>query len=152
MRRITTPGVLPIHSAIDRDFCWSALRSPLWGQTGSLGTVTGVVTDPSNAVVPDATVTIKDKATNSVQTLMTNSSGRYMFLNVKPGDYEVTVTKTGFSKVSIPSDMVEVGTASTNNVTLKIGSESQTVEVQANGRRVADLERHGRQHGERACA
>ena len=106
---------------------------PVWGQTGSLGTVTGVVTDPSNAVVPDATVTLKDKATSTVQTLTTNSSGRYTFLNVKPGDYEVTVTKAGFSKVTIPSDIVEVGTTSTNNVTLQVGSESQTIEVQSSG-------------------
>ena len=104
---------------------------PMWGQTGSLGTVTGVVTDPSNAVVPDATVTLKDKATSTVQTLTTNSSGRYTFLNVRPGDYEVTVTKPGFAKVTIPSDIVEVGTTSTNNITLKVGSESQTIEVQS---------------------
>jgi Carboxypeptidase regulatory-like domain len=104
---------------------------PLWGQSGSLGTVTGVVTDPTGAVVPAATVALKEKATNTVQTEATNSAGRYTFLNVRPGDYEVTVTKSGFSKVTIPSQTVEVGMVATNNVTMKIGSESQTVEVQA---------------------
>jgi len=105
----------------------------MWGQTGTLGTMTGVVTDPSNAVVPDATVSIKEKSTNSVQTEKTNSAGRYTFVNVRPGDYEVTITKAGFSKVTIPSDIIEVGNVSTNNITLKVGSESQTIEVQSSG-------------------
>ena len=132
MRRLQLPGYFPSIALLTVILLVCAAL-PMWGQTGSLGTVTGVVTDPSNAVVPDADVTIKDKATSSVQTLTTNSSGRYTFLNVKPGDYEITVTKAGFSKVTIPSDIVEVGTTSTNNITLKVGSESQTVEVQANG-------------------
>ncbi|HEY4931625.1 MAG TPA: carboxypeptidase-like regulatory domain-containing protein, partial [Terriglobales bacterium] len=111
--------------------CCAAL--PIWAQTTSMGTMTGVVTDPSNAVIPGATVAIKDKSTGDVQTTTTNNSGRYVFVNLRPGTYEVTITKTGFSKVSIPSDVIEVGMVSTNNVVMKIGSESQTVEVQATG-------------------
>ena len=111
--------------------CCAAL--PMWAQTTSMGTMTGVVTDPSNAVVPGATVAIKDKATGDSQTTITNSAGRYVFVNLRPGNYEVTITKQGFSKVSIPSDVIEVGMVSTNNVVLKVGSESQTVEVQATG-------------------
>ena len=111
--------------------CCAAL--PVWAQTTSMGTMTGVVTDPSNAVIPGATVAIKDKSTGDSQTTATNNSGRYVFVNLRPGTYEVTITKTGFSKVSIPSDVIEVGMVSTNNVVMKIGSESQTVEVQATG-------------------
>jgi hypothetical protein len=103
----------------------------LWGQTGTLGTVIGVVTDSTGAVVPDVAVSIKEKATSSIQTTKTNTAGRYTFVNIRPGDYEVTFTKAGFSKVTIPSDIVQVGETSTNNVTMKVGSESQTVEVQA---------------------
>ena len=95
--------------------------------------MTGVVTDQCNAVVPDVTVTITDKSTSAMQTTTTNSAGRYLFVNVRPGNYEVTFTKTGFSKVTIPSDVIEVGMVSTNNVTLKVGSETQTVEVEATG-------------------
>ena len=111
--------------------CCAAL--PVWAQTTSMGTMTGVVTDPSNAVIPGATVAIKDKSTGDSQTTTSNNSGRYVFVNLRPGTYEVTITKTGFSKVSIPSDVIEVGMVSTNNVVMKIGSESQTVEVQATG-------------------
>jgi hypothetical protein len=102
-------------------------------QTTSMGTMTGVITDPSNAVVPDANVSIKDKATSSVQSTNTNSAGRYVFVNLRPGNYEVTISKAGFAKVTIPNDVIEVGQVSTNNVTLKVGSESQTVEVQSSG-------------------
>ena len=106
---------------------------PAWAQTTSMGTMTGVITDPSGAVVPGATITIKDKATGDLQTTSSNSSGRYVFVNLRPGEYEVTFTKAGFAKTSIPSDIIQVGMVSTNNVVLKVGSESQTVEVQATG-------------------
>ena len=105
----------------------------MFGQAGTLGTMTGVVTDSTGAVVPDATVTIKDKATNSTQTQTTNTAGRYTFVNLRPGDYEVTITKAGFAKSVVPSDVIEVGETSTNNVTLKVGSENQTVEVESSG-------------------
>src|SRR6516164_9466321 len=109
--------------------CCAAI--PGLAQTGSLGTMVGLVTAQSGAVIPDVTVTITDTATKASRTATTNSAGRYVFVNVTPGSYMVTFTKAGFSKVSIPSDVVEVGETSTNNVTLKVGSESQTVEVQA---------------------
>ena len=112
-------------------FCCAAL--PVWAQTTSMGTLTGVVTDQSNAVVPDATVTIKDKATSVVETTRSNNSGRYVFVNVRPGTYQIDVSKTGFANVSIPNDVVEVGMVSTNNVVMKVGSQSQTVEVEASG-------------------
>src|ERR1017187_1201564 len=108
--------------------CCAAL--PVWAQTTSMGTMTGVVTDQSNAVLPAATVTITDKSTGTSQSTTTNNAGRYVLVNLRPGTYDITVTKTGFSKVTIPSDVVEVGMVSTNNVTMKVGSESQTVEVQ----------------------
>jgi len=130
MRRFRLPGFFTTISVVTALLLFSSAL-PMWGQTGTLGTVTGVATDQSGAVVPDVTVALKDKSTNTVQTTNTNTSGRYTFVNVRPGDYEVSFTKAGFSKVTIPSDVVEVGETSTNNVTMKVGSESQTVEVQA---------------------
>src|SRR5215469_18414338 len=131
MRRTQLPG----------SWIWTAVLTvlvllcsvPMMGQAGTLGTMTGIVTDPSGAVVPDATVTIKYKSTSSTQTQTTNSAGRYTFVNLRPGDYEVTITKSGFAKDVIPSDIIQVGETSTNNVTLKVGSENQTVEVESSG-------------------
>ena len=132
MRRTQLPGSWIWIAALTVVLLLSSATS-MFGQAGTLGTMTGVVTDPSGAVVPDVTVTIKEKATNATQTQTTNSAGRYTFVNLRPGDYEVTITKTGFAKVSIPSDIIAVGETSTNNVTLKVGSESQTVEVASSG-------------------
>ncbi len=132
MTRVRLP-LLHVSIAVLTALLICCASLPMWAQAGSLGTITGVVTDPSNAVVPDATVAIKDKSTGDVRTTTTNNAGRYVFVNVHPGAYEVTITKTGFAKVSIPNDVVEVGMVSTNNVTMKVGTESQTVEVQATG-------------------
>jgi hypothetical protein len=98
-----------------------------------MGTITGLVTDQSNAVVPDATVTIKDAATNAVRSTATNSAGRYVFVDVRPGSYDITISKPGFAKISISNDIVAVGEVSTNNAVLKVGADSQTVEVQSGG-------------------
>src|SRR5215471_4512454 len=104
-----------------------------WAQTGSQGTVVGLVTDQSGAVVPDVTVTLTDMATKAIRATTTNTAGRYTFVNVPPGKYDVSFTKSGFAKVTVPNDVVEVGEVSTNNVTMKVGTESQTVEVEASG-------------------
>ena len=68
----------------------SCAALPAWAQTTSMGTITGLVTDQSNAVVPDATVTVKDNATSEVRTITTNSAGRYVFVNLPPGTYDIT--------------------------------------------------------------
>ena len=61
------------------------------------------------------------------------SAGRYIFVNVHPGNYDITVIKPGFAKTSIPGNVVQMGMVSTKNVTLKVGSESQTIEVPSSG-------------------
>jgi hypothetical protein len=106
---------------------------PLSAQTTSLSTITGVVIDPTNAVVPGATVTIKDTATGEVRTTNSNDAGRYVFVNVRPGIYDITVAKQGFSKVLIPRNVVELGQLSTHNATLRVGADSQTVVVATTG-------------------
>ncbi len=111
--------------------CCTAL--PMFAQTTTLGTVNGTVTDSTNAVLPDATVTLKDTATGQTRTTTTNSAGRYVFINVNPGKYDITITKQGFAKAVISGDTVEVGQVSTNNAVLKVGSESQTIEVATTG-------------------
>jgi hypothetical protein len=107
--------------------------TPLVAQTRTLGTIDGTVTDSTGAVVPSAVVSITDQATSVARTTQTNTAGRYVFINVNPGKYDITITKPGFAKTSIPGDVVEVGQVSTNNVVLKVGSESQTVEVAVTG-------------------
>src|SRR5215470_14252332 len=65
-------------------------------QATSTGSVTGIVTDPSGAAVADATITLTDKGTNTPRTTQSNEAGRYVFVNIDPGDYSISANKTGF--------------------------------------------------------
>ncbi len=95
------------------------------------GTITGVVTDTSGAVVAGASVTITSTQTGSVRTATTNSEGNFSFPELSPGVYNITVTKQGFKKVEQKG--VEAHVADLNNVTIKmpVGGMVETVEVQA---------------------
>src|SRR5207248_10994275 len=107
--------------------------SSAWAQTSTAGTVVGQVMDQSNAVVPAATVTLTDAATGNSRDTTTNDQGRYVFINVAPGNYAITVNKSGFSTARIAQQGVLVGQATTVNVQLQVGAATQTVEVQATG-------------------
>ncbi|MHB8487373.1 MAG: TonB-dependent receptor domain-containing protein [Candidatus Acidiferrales bacterium] len=98
-------------------------------QSSSTGTVSGTVTDNTGAVVPDATVTLTDKATGNSRTATSTSSGQYIFAYVNPGTYDVKVGKQGFQTTVVSNQVVQVGLQLTVNAKLQIGSVSTTVEV-----------------------
>ncbi len=101
------------------------------GQMANAGSVSGQVTDPSNAVVPDASVKLTDPSTGITQSTTTNASGRYVFSNVPPGTYTLSVEKQGFNTTTIPSQPVRVGVPLTQDLKLQVGAATQVVEVQA---------------------
>jgi len=82
---------------------------PVWSQSASSGTIAGTVTDQSNAVVPGAAVMLTDTATNVERTTNTNKDGRYILVDVPPGVYNITVTKTGFATTKTEHQEVKVG-------------------------------------------
>src|SRR6185437_6700412 len=98
-------------------------------QSSNTGTISGTVTDNTGAVVPDAAVTLTDKATGNSRTATTNSNGQYIFAYVNPGTYDVKVTKQGFQTTVTSNQVVQVGIQLTVNAKLQIGSVSTTVEV-----------------------
>src|SRR5579864_959809 len=106
---------------------------PGWAQSTNTGTVTGIVTDPSGAVVAGATVTLTDVSTNVARTANTNSAGRYTFVDVTPGIYSVSVTKAGFSTVKTDRVEVQVGASLTVSLSLPVGGANVVVEVSAVG-------------------
>jgi hypothetical protein len=110
-----------------------ALPISLWCQSTSTGTVAGQVTDQTNALVVGATVTLSDISTNTERTATTNDAGRYVFPNIAPGVYDIKVNKPGFSQARVQGQKVEIGSALTINVALKVGSTEQTVNVEASG-------------------
>ncbi len=97
-------------------------------QTATTGDVAGIVTDPSNAVVPDAKVALRDEAKGSVQETKTNKDGNYRFYLLAPGPYTITVAATGFEGVSRHFD-VGVGQIVAINLSLTLGTSSTTVTV-----------------------
>jgi len=95
------------------------------------GTITGTITDQTGAVIVGAQVTITDTATKITTTLPTNQVGAFIFTNVKPGTYDVKVTKTGFQGLDAPGQELLVGQQLTLNLSMTVGAATQTVEVTA---------------------
>jgi hypothetical protein len=105
---------------------FTALRLP--AQTQTTGEITGIVTDPSGAVVAKAKVTLKDNSKGSAQSVETNKEGVYRFQLLNPSNYTITVTSSGFQESGTVVE-VALGQVTSADVQLTIGSASQTVTV-----------------------
>lgn len=103
----------------------SALSS---SQTGT-ASLHGTISDPEGAVVPGAAATLSNPATGFARTTKTDDNGFYQFLQVPPGTYTLTVSKTGFAMLKVDGLQLLVDVAATSNATLRIQAESSTVEV-----------------------
>ncbi len=96
-----------------------------------LGTITGTVTDPQGAVVPNAKVTIVETATGIASNTRTNESGLYTLPALKPGTYTLTVEASGFQKTQQKDIVVNPGPPTAVNLTMTVGNVNQTIEVTA---------------------
>lgn len=99
---------------------------------GSTGSITGVVSDGTGAVVPNATVTLTSIATNQTQTATTTDDGVYRFVLLQPGKYTVKTNATNFGESTLEVE-VQVGRTTDAYVTLGAKAVSATVEVSADG-------------------
>ena len=97
------------------------------------GDVTGTITDPSGAAIPDASVTLTNINTNATQSTTTNAQGSYRFAFVPPGAYKVDVSATGFQRQENPRVIVTAGQPTTASVQLAVAGGTQTVEVVEGG-------------------
>src|SRR5579864_2998480 len=112
--------------------CFFGVSWPAFGQSLTSGGVTGTVTDPSGAAVPNATVTLKNNDTGAAASVTSNDTGAYRFALLNPGSYTVSVAAPGFSGVH-QNVSVAVGQSSTVNVKLEVAASATTVEVTAQG-------------------
>ena len=111
---------------------------PLYAQVQN-GTLSGTITDPAGAVVPDAAVTLTAKATGLVLQIQSSKAGFYSFPQLLPGDYTITVDRKGFQKATSTLTLT-VGQIVQLNIPLSVGSENEIITVNAENAATLDTE------------
>ena len=101
-----------------------------WGQDNA--TITGTVTDATGAVVPNAAISLTNPATDQVRQDTSNSAGAYRFANVGVGTYTLSASVAGFRKYTKTDIVVHPALTLEEDIALTVGSQQQTVTVEAN--------------------
>src|SRR6185437_622069 len=114
--------------------CLSATLA--WAQLYS-GSVVGVVSDPSNAVVPGAKITLADEQKGFTFDATTDASGRFLFRCVQPGSYKLTVNAEGFQTQTRTGVTVDVNQNVTVNFPLQLAAGAQSVKITAEAEELA---------------
>lgn len=110
--------------------CCLASILPLVAQNS--GTLTGTVTDPSGAVVPGATVVMKNEQSGDKRKTVANNDGFFSINAVQPGDYSVTITAQGFESLTQKGVHFDPGDSrNLSNLSLKVGATTDAVTVEA---------------------
>lgn len=104
-----------------------------FSQIAGTGNIQGTVTDPTGAVVANAAVTLTDQATLVKRATKTNNSGAYVFPGIPISKYNLGVAAPGFKTYEQTGIVLEVGSSIGIDVPLTVGSQGQTIEVQAEG-------------------
>ncbi len=101
------------------------------GQGATSATVLGTVTDSAGAVVPNATVQVKNVGTGKVQQVSTDAQGRYTVADLPVGNYEAQASAQGFQTTVRPGISLTVGAQAVVDFSLMVGQSQQTVTVDA---------------------
>jgi hypothetical protein len=101
------------------------------GQYHVNGTITGTVTDASGAAVPGATVTATNSASGTSQSTKTTATGTYLFSDMPPADYTITLQKEGFEACAGHGLVLDPASSRTFSCALKVGAATETVQVEA---------------------
>jgi len=112
--------------------CVLAVTPFAWGQVGA-ASLSGVVQDPTGAIVPGANVTLHNLATGSNRVSQSNGAGAFIFEAIPSGDYTLVIQRTGFKRLSQPGIHLNAGDElSLPNLKLGLGDVSETVTVDTN--------------------
>jgi Carboxypeptidase regulatory-like domain/TonB dependent receptor len=103
----------------------------LFAQGTDLGTIGGLVTDASGAVVTNAKVIILDLATNAPRETKTNAQGEYRVFGLSSGEYQVSVSAPGMSTTTITGIRLHGSDTVSADAVLKVASATQAIEVRA---------------------
>ncbi|MEK7406210.1 MAG: TonB-dependent receptor [Acidobacteriota bacterium] len=106
------------------------LATLAWPQSdANKGQIVGTVYDPNQAVVPRATVKIRNLETGFARELATNGVGQYRAVLLDPGRYEVVAQSAGFAATTVSGLVLNVGSTVSADITLQVASTTTTVEV-----------------------
>jgi len=103
---------------------------------GTTATVEGTVSDASGAAVPDASVVVRNLNTGAANNASTDSQGRYLLADIGVGEYEIRVTKAGFSNSIRRGVTLTVGSRTVVDFALRLGQATETITVQAEASQV----------------
>jgi hypothetical protein len=95
------------------------------------GDILGTVSDQQGGIIPGVEVTLRNVDTNATQTVVSSDDGRYIFVRLDPGTYEVSAELAGFKKFTALDLSLRVGTRLTLNIVLEVGEITTLVEVSA---------------------
>jgi Carboxypeptidase regulatory-like domain len=121
-----------------------ALAPNLFAQSSLGGSVNGTVSDATGAALPNAKVELRSLATGVAETTTASSAGQFVFPVVLVGEYTIRVSAQGFSDQVLKGVSVVPNKATTETITLKVGSSTESVEVTAS---TVNLETESAQHG-----
>ena len=110
-------------------FCLLASSILMAQVDANKGRIVGTVYDPNQAVIPGATVRLKNLDTSAERALTTDQEGRYQAVLLDPGTYELRASSSGFAESTVSGVVLNVGTALTVDVTLQLQATVTTVEV-----------------------
>jgi hypothetical protein len=131
------PSIIPQKSrglssgiAFSAAILFALLFSPsAFAQFGA--SLNGTVQDSTGAVIPGAKVTLTNASTHQMKTAVSSGSGSYSFTELAPGSYNLTVAAPNFKIAALTGIQVAAETPRTSNVTLELGGDSTTVNVDA---------------------
>src|SRR5713226_6689204 len=110
-------------------FTLALLAASAFGQTSGSGTITGTLKDPSGAVVPGAAVTIRNTDTSIDRKTQTTEAGIYTATFLRPGHYEINVSKPGFSSVLRKDLTLQVGQTLTIDFSMGLQTAQELITV-----------------------
>ena len=115
--------------------------APVFWAQAPVGTISGTVTDPSGAVIKDAPITVRNKATGFTRQTKSENDGTYSAPALPAGDYEVQVQVQGFRTI-LREVTVTVGAIVKADLALEVGQTTEIVTVQASGAAQINYESH----------
>src|SRR5690349_8330053 len=124
---LTNPQFFRIVAAL----VFFALLCPSGALAQATGQITGLITDATGAVVPDAAIEVVNEATGQVRSVTSRDDGFYLVPLVNPGMYQIKATKTGFSTLTRNAIEVAVGGTTRVDITLQVGQVAEQVTASA---------------------